>query len=425
LAVTTGALDRERTERMAAQLPVVPFGVPSFWPYIPDVTPYHNAGIWPQVVGFYAWAGAEAGNAMAVEHALASIYRAAALFLTNKENWVAETGHFEGTEVNSDRFMASAAAQVATQMRVLFGIRLEADRMVLRPFVPRAYAGTRRLTNLRYRDAVLTVVVHGWGSRIAEVKLDGRRAEEAVIPAGLRGAHTVEITLDGNASTGALNLVANRATPATPMTTFQAGRLQWKPVSGAARYLVFRNGKQMRSTSATSVTATETSGMAEYQVAAVDSAGATSFLSEPVRIAPAAAVRIVRGGPEPVRLPADSTRVVTVNVVVPVDGWYAIDVRYANGNGAVSYGDRASVRTLLVDGGKQGIVLLPQRGINKWEDWGYSNAVCVELRRGSHRIGVAYRSANANMNRATDYALLEHVRVTRLAPLNARTRARC
>jgi glycogen debranching enzyme len=123
LAVVLGAADAERSRRMQASLPVVPFGVPSFLPYIPDQPPYHNAGVWPQVVGFHAWAAAEAGNGAAVEHSLASLLRGAGLFLTNKENWVAATGHFEGTEVNSDRFQASAAAQLAIVYRVLFGLR--------------------------------------------------------------------------------------------------------------------------------------------------------------------------------------------------------------------------------------------------------------------------------------------------------------
>jgi hypothetical protein len=42
-------------------------------------------------------------NGMALEHGLASLFRAAAMFLTNKENMVAQNGDFNGTQVNSDR----------------------------------------------------------------------------------------------------------------------------------------------------------------------------------------------------------------------------------------------------------------------------------------------------------------------------------
>jgi len=83
--------------RVVRSHPVVDFEAPSFWPYIPEIPPYHNAGIWPFVTSYWTWASASAGNTPGVEHGLASLYRAAALFLTNKENMVAQTGHFEGT----------------------------------------------------------------------------------------------------------------------------------------------------------------------------------------------------------------------------------------------------------------------------------------------------------------------------------------
>ncbi|MEO0997509.1 MAG: glycogen debranching protein, partial [Pseudomonadota bacterium] len=106
-AILFGIADERRAARLAKSMPVVVYGVPSFWPYIPDVPPYHNAGLWPQVGGFWTWAAAEAGHTGSVEHGLASLYRATALFLTNKENMVAATGHFEGTELNSDRLLGS------------------------------------------------------------------------------------------------------------------------------------------------------------------------------------------------------------------------------------------------------------------------------------------------------------------------------
>lgn len=414
LTVTTGLVNNTRAVSIVARAPVVPFGVPSFWPYLPDVPPYHNAGVWPQVIGFYGWAAATAGNTSAVEHALASLVRASALFLTNKENWVAATGHFEGTEVNSDRFMASAAAQLAINYRILFGLRLESDRLILKPVVPRAYAGRRVLSNLRYRNARLTIAVNGFGRGIREVRLDGSRVQRAEIPATLSGAHTLEITLDGVVPAGAINRVDHHSTPATPSVTLRAGELSWPAVPGGVSYRIFRNGVFLGETQSTSARTRDETAMAEYQVAAVDQHGRHSFLSEPVRVLPENAQQIVPfTGTQ--RTPADSTVSLRMTVSVPQDGDYAIDFSYANGNGAVSYGDRASVRLLLVDGHQRGTVLLPQRGINRWDDWGYSNAVIVRLARGAHTIELGYRAANANMNGQTDEALIDHVRVARLA----------
>jgi hypothetical protein len=423
LAVVAGAADGERARRLVAAGPVVPFGVPSFWPYIPDVPAYHNAGVWPQVVGFRAWAAAEVGNTAAVEHALACLYRGAALFLTNKENWVAATGHFEGTEVNSDRFGASIAAQLATVYRVLFGIRLHADRLELRPFVPRAYAGTRTLTNLRYRDATLTLTVHGFGCAPREVRLDGRVIPHAEVPAGLAGAHTLEVTLDERMPEGAVNLVANVAAPATPGARLEGGELRWEPVAGAVRYAVHRNGRRVAVTAETRAPVVEEDGFAEYQVRAEDTRGLASFLGEPVRVGPAAASWPVEaegtggtGGDDPgaVRLTTASPAL-HLAVEIPTAGWYAVDARYANGSGPVSYGDRAAVRTLSVDGRRAGKLLLPQRGMGRWDLFGYSNALPVRLDVGAHTVGVSLEPEDRNMNGAVNEALLDHVRLTRLA----------
>ncbi|HEX5829959.1 MAG TPA: hypothetical protein VFY16_03185, partial [Gemmatimonadaceae bacterium] len=248
LSVIYGVADSARRETLARRMPVVPFGVPSFWPYIADVPPYHNAGIWPQVVGFWAWAAAEVRNEAAVVHALASIYRAAGFFLTNKENMVAATGHFEGTELNSDRLIGSVGANLATVHRVLFGMRFHADRLEFEPFVPRAYRGERTLRGVRYRGATLTVMVRGHGDAVASAMLDGRPVARAEIPATLTGAHTLEITMNGATRPSAITIVEHRSAPATPRVSLRGGRLAWAAVEGAARYVVHRNGAPLDTT---------------------------------------------------------------------------------------------------------------------------------------------------------------------------------
>ncbi|HEU0080231.1 MAG TPA: hypothetical protein VFQ76_21470, partial [Longimicrobiaceae bacterium] len=179
LAVVYGVAGAERRSRVVARTPLVEFGAPVFWPYIPNMRRYHNGALWPFVNAFWTWAAAEAGNTAAVEHGLASVYRPAALFLTNKENMVAETGHFDGTVLNSDRQLWSVAGSLATHFRVLFGMRLGADRLAFAPMVPPAYAGERTLSGLRYRGAVLTVTVRGSGDGVASARLDGRPVERA------------------------------------------------------------------------------------------------------------------------------------------------------------------------------------------------------------------------------------------------------
>ena len=56
-------------------------------------------------------AAARSGNEEAVMSSIASIYRPAALFLTNKENFVADNGDYKGTEINSSNMLWSLSGQ--------------------------------------------------------------------------------------------------------------------------------------------------------------------------------------------------------------------------------------------------------------------------------------------------------------------------
>lgn len=428
LSVIYGVTTPAQRTRLSRSAPLVPFGTPTFWPYIPEMPLYHNASIWPFVSAYWMWAAAESGNTAAVEHGLASIYRPAALFLTNKENMVAATGHFEGTVLNSDRQLWSVAGNLATVYRVLFGIRLHPKLLVFRPMVPPAYSGERTLRNLRYRDAVLTVTVRGFGDAVAGARLDGRRVDRAEISAGVTGNHTLEIEMNGRWPAGRINVVENRYAPATPQIALRGDTLVWSHVQGAIRYSVYRNGRPIRTTTRTQFVATVGSGLAEYQVLAVDAAGMESFLSQPMRVVSDTSMIIVRPATDSlerqyagftgkgyVRLTRERHTLARIPVSVSAAGIYSVDVRYANGSGPVNSSDKGALRSLLVDGRQAGVLVMPHRGIDLWTDWGYSNPVRTRLSKGSHVLTIAYTSLDQNMNRAENTALLDHVRLTRLA----------
>ena len=428
LAIIYGVAVPARAAQVSARTPVVAFGAPTFWPYIPSMTKYHNAALWPFVNAYWTWAAAQAGNTAAVEHGLASIYRPAALFLTNKENMVAETGHFDGTVLNSDRQLWSVAGNLATQYRVLFGMRFRADRLAFAPMVPPAYAGERTLSNLRYRGAVLTVTVRGSGDGVASARLDGRPVARAEIPATLTGAHTLDIEMNGRWPAGSIHTVENRWAPETPAATLRGDSLTWTPVSGAARYAVYRNGRMTASTREAGSALQPAGRYEEYQVLALDSAGVPSFLGEPVRRVPRDAQTIARPAGAPlerehagftgagyVRLTRERNTTVTVPVRVTCGATYDVDARYANGNGPINTDAKAAVRTLLVDGRPAGVLVMPQRGVNAWTDWGYSTPVRVQL-SGAQMLTVAYTPLDENMDRRENTALLDHLRVTLLAP---------
>ena len=427
LASIYGAASLEQRQALMRSAPIVPYGTPSFWPYIAGERLYHNAAIWPFVTAYWTWAAAEGGNTRAVQYGLDANSRAAALFLTNKENMVAATGHYEGTALNSDRQLWSVAGTLAGTLRLLLGMRLEPERAVFRPMVPPSYGGERTLRGLRYRQAVLDITVRGHGDGVASVRLDGRDVPSAEIPATLSGRHSLDITLNGRWPGSDVNLVDNRFAPATPRAEHRGGMLAWPAVPDAVRYIVYRNARAIEHVTRNSARVTPMDGLDEYQVLAVNGVGDESFLSAPVRVAPADAEQVVKpggalerehagfSGAGYLRLTRERSTRVDLPFTVGRDGWYALDVRYANGSGPVNTADKVAVRTLLVDGSEQGVVVMPQRGEDRWADWGWSNVHRVWLTAGAHTVTLTYGALDENMNRRENTALLDHLRVARLS----------
>ena len=423
-----GIADEERQERLAERNPVVEFGVPSFWPYIPEMSPYHNAGIWPQVNGFWTWAAAEAGNAKGADHGLASIVRASALFLTNKENMVAETGHFEGTELNSDRLVGSVGGALGVIHRVLLGLRFEPDALRFDPLIPPGWDGTRTLRGLRFRDSTLDITIEGFGDRVAETKLDGRVLGEPSIPSNLKGEHRVQIRMNDSVARSRIHLVENVDSPAVPRAVIERANhaIRWEPVDGAVSYAIHRNGERWRVTRETSIDAPAAGDeLVEIQVLAEGENGHASFLSEPLRISqgselivePRSGLERRYGGFEGdgyLHLSTKRNREVRLSVEVTRPGLYAIDVRYGNGSGPVNSSNKAAIRSLFVNDQAAGVLVMPQRGTDLWTDWGYSNPLRVQLAAGKQTLAIRYTDADRNMNGEINEALLDHARLTLL-----------
>ena len=437
LIALLGASDpRERTSAALAA-PVVPFGTPTFWPFIAGEPFYHNATIWPFVTAYATWAAAANPAALGqVAQGLAALTRGSALFLTNKENLVAETGHFEGTALNSDRQLWSVAGTLAMQYRVLFGMHFERERLVFRPVVPEAWAGMRELRGVRYRGATLTVRVRGWGHCDGRATLDGAPIAQMEIPATIEGAHLVEIDLDGcHVDPIALmpGRVESRFAPATPVATLRPVRpnrsgltggvadgmesLIWDAIPGATHYVVHRDGVPIRTISVTTYAVRRSAVLAEYQVQAVDTLGVGSFLSEPVRVVSAAGERLLAPGrvvgDSSVRLERESPSV-TLSFSLVQSGRFALDALYSNGSGPINTEDKAAVRTADVDGRVVGVLVMPQRGAGNWGEQGYSNALVVTLPAGRHSVTLRWDPLDENMNGSISTAILHRVRVTHL-----------
>ena len=62
-----------------------------------------------------------------------------------------------------------------------------------------------------------------------------------------------------------------------------------------------------------------------------------------------------------------------------------------------------------------GVLVMPQRGVDAWSDWGWSTALRVRLAPGEHTLTLAYTPLDENMDRRVNTALLDHVRLTPLS----------
>ncbi|WP_245705943.1 MGH1-like glycoside hydrolase domain-containing protein [Catalinimonas alkaloidigena] len=427
LCVLFEVADADRQQTLVARTPVTNFGIPCIYPQIPHIPPYHNNGIWPFVQAYWSLAAAKAGNETALTQSLNAIYRPAALFLTNKENFVASTGDFAGTQINSSRMLWSLSGNLSMVYRIFFGMHFESERLVLAPFVPERFAGTHTLENFAYRNAVLTLTVEGYGNRIEAITLDEEALEQPVLPATLEGKHTVKIVLSNQSVGGEVHHVPDRDSPAAPVVELKNGELHWDAQPGVTEYWVLKNGQEVARTEKPFFALPEETDVAEYQVLAVDGEGVASFGSEPVVLprhvqryeAEQAAVPASHpykgfSGSGFVEISQQTHTDLVFEVTVPEDGRYALDFRYANGNGPINTDNRCAIRTLRNGDDFLGTVVLPQRGADEWSEWGFTNAIPAELPKGTHQLHLRFEPHNANMHGEVNQAMIDFLRVTRL-----------
>ena len=432
----------ERQKSISENHPNTPFGTAIFYPQIADMPNYHNNALWPFVGSYWALAQAKAGNEQGVLEGIGAVYRPAALFATNKENFNLDNGDYY-TELNSSNMLWSLAGNIALTTRILFGIHFEKEGLLIAPFVPEALKGTRSLDNFSYRGATLNITVNGYGSKVASMTLNGKTVEPGkVIDAKkLKGTCDIVVNMDNQPIPEMkLNSCPNLKAPLTPITRLANdpalngdnvpvnNLLQWNPIEYIAKYQVLKDGKVIAETRETSYPAT-TPG--EWQVIGIASDGTPSFASEPLSNRAGADYEMadevtVMTSPELSYKPAEpiagfrgkgfteidkTSAPAAVEIEVPENGDYTLSFIYANGNGPVNTENKAAIRTLTVDGKKAGTVVMPTRGVANWNDWGMTNLTVVPLEAGRHKVELIYTDDDENMNIATNHAIVDRIRV--------------
>lgn len=428
LCVLFDIAGEDKQKRIIEKTPVTSFGIPCIYPQIPNIPPYHNDAVWPFVESFWAMACAKAENESALMTSLAAIYRPGGLFVTNKENFVATTGDYVGTQINSDNMLWSLSGNLSMVYKVLFGIRYEVKGLSLHPFVPKKLDGARSLTNFRYRQAIINFQMRGHGSKIKSITLDGKAIDEPFLPATLHGVHTVKIELAESTTTGTYFQSPVIYSPEAPVVSLTGNVIRWDSVDGAVKYRILENGKVIASQTGLAYTLINT-GFSEIQVIAESESGIVSFASEPVRFASKgdeivheaehfsqASAAASKGftGAGYVKLSLKDNVILKFEVDIPADGNYYLDFRYANGTGPVNTENKCAMRALSVDNVFVGTIVFPQRGTDEWSNWGYSNGVSKRLKKGKRVITLSYDKANENMNQAVNDAMVDNMRITKI-----------
>lgn len=429
LSVLFNVADLTKQKKMIAKVPVVDFGVPCLFPQSGDIPPYHNNAIWPFVQSFWLLAAAQTGHELSVLHSMASIYRASALFLTNKENFVADNGDWAGTQINSSNMLWSLSGNIALVHKVMFGIYFEENYLRFSPFIPKSWSSHRLLHNFKYRESVLNIEIQGYGNIIDAFYLDGKKQQRPIIPSNLTGLHDVKVVMANNKlESNSINLIKNQFAPVTPLTQLNQGVLSWMATGDNSYYKIFKNGEYWKWTDQTFISIPfNEEGV--YQVVAQNQEGIESFASAPLELSDLGKKTIYevedfveastlpyRGysGEGFVEINHQINRTIDLMIEIDEEGDYLIDWRYSNGNGPINTENKCAIRTLFVNEKRIGAYVFPQRGINEWSQWGISNSFKVHLMKGSQFFKLTFLPENENMNGQTNQAMIDYLRIRKL-----------
>lgn len=431
LSIIFNVATPEMASSVISRTPVVTFGTPSVYPQMADIKPYHNDAVWPFVQAFWNLAAAQVRNDEALLAGLGAMWRAAAMWGTDKELFVASTGDYRGTAINSDSQLWSCAGSAAMILRVLCGMNFTPAGIEFHPVIPAALDGDKKISGFRYRDAVIDITVHGSGDKIAGFAIDGADASQYSFPADMKGHHAVEITMANNGfGEQAFNLTDQQWSPATPIVNWSDDGLKAdisNHIPGMS-YMVYLNGMFLDEIQSDEYSLPAPDKFTTIDIVPVRDQEFSGFTMRPHQVIPAGAMTIIqatsaaKGGTTFIKDKIKAERFVELTtrrntslkmkVEVETDGEYFVDVRYANGSGPINTDNKCAIRTLTVNGTRAGAIVMPQRGLGEWLSTGFSNTIAATLHAGTNDLEISYITPeNINMNGEVNTALIEYVRI--------------
>jgi hypothetical protein len=210
-ALLFGIADRSQARSIVENATEMTWGMPDTYPnwarYSDDQPGRHNAIVWPVVQGLWAKALAQQGEQAGFASETA---RLAQLADGNSGFWEIYNGHTGVVDGGWQRLgdtvkfhwgsqpdqTWSATAYLNMIDSGLFGLSFGDQGLSISPTLPAGW-GDVTLAGLHYRDATLTIALHGAGTKVRSFTIDGRRVHGDTVPASLSGRHTVDVTLGG------------------------------------------------------------------------------------------------------------------------------------------------------------------------------------------------------------------------------------
>ena len=195
----------EQTRAIVKNLHRESKGIVTLWPTLPRFEQHpgrHNVMVWPLVNGLWACAAAGSGHAEAFAaevQSVADLVRASELNFY--EIYDARTGQPDGgwqaghgwPPVPNQTW--SATTYLAAIYRGLFGMDFTPDGITFAPCLPAEW-GAVTLKGLHYRDMTIYLSLGGAGTRVKSMSINGKPAPDHKLPADLKGAVYVEITME-------------------------------------------------------------------------------------------------------------------------------------------------------------------------------------------------------------------------------------
>lgn len=474
LAIISGIAGGERARSILARYPHGPMGAPVIYPQQPGMPVYHNRALWPFVTAYGLRAATHARNVAVADAAYDSLMRGAALNMSNMENleWLSgqpllldeRRPDLIGPVINSRRQLWSVGAYLGMVVGEVFGVSLQDEALVLRPFVTAKLRremfgnsgeialhdlrlhGKRIDVRLRLPEAsprdgyylVERILVNGrpGGDRIPLARLAADNQVEIVLGRLAPGQQEIRRVKDDPYAAGGATF-APREPVIAGLTRDAAGvtlQIAGAPGDQGVTYSVYRDGRRVaEGLSAGSWLDRSASAFGCYAVEArATASGNRSHHSMPRCVD--AGIEIPVTDPRTVsnaRLAAPSARFsqdahtmrladwgrpgdrfAVERIAVPAAGNYAVQVRYHNAANQVNLGISGGVKWLAVKDGRgrivaQGVVQLPHAPLAKADTpTVYSTPLAASLARGSYRIemsdfyNMSYLDSNSSFSAA-------------------------